>query len=287
MPSLKTLKGVPIFLALLLLATAARAEKLKERFDKTLPLKAGAKVELNNVNGVVTFEAWDRPEVRIEAVKWAQSSRTEVAKKALGQVRIQVSPTPAGLKIETKMPKHQDGFMDWLTGKSVSVGTDYHIRMPRQAVISADNVNGDLTLRGTRGGARLVNVNGAIAVEGFEGNLDAQTVNGGIVLTRLDGGVKATTVNGSIKAELGDISKDLRFETVNGGIDLRMPASSRLTLDASTHGGEIETEFRVAGGDPKKKNILKGPVNGGGRKVFIRTVNGGIQLSQLTQISKL
>jgi hypothetical protein len=282
MPSLKTLKGVPIFLALLLLAsTSAQAEKLKARFDKTVPLKAGAKVELENVNGVVTFEAWDRAEVRIEAEKWAESSRTDVAKKVLGQVQIQVSQTPGGLKIQTKMPQHQDGFMNWLMGNSASAGANYRIRVPRQAVIAAGNVNGDLKLTGTRGGAKLVNINGAIAVDTLQGNLDVETVNGQIALTGLDGSVKATTVNGGIKAELAEVSKDLRFETVNGGVDLRKPANSRMTLDAFMNHGTVESDFRVAGGDPKRKNILKGTVNGGGSKVYIRTINGGIQISEL------
>jgi Putative adhesin len=279
MPCIKTMKCLPIFLALLLVAGAARAEKLKERFEKTLPLKAGARVELENVNGPVTFEAWDRAEVRIEAEKWAESSRSDVAKKVLSQIRIQVSQTPGGLKIETKMPRDQDGFMDWLMGKSAAAGANYRIRVPRQAVIAAANVNGDLTLRGTRAGARLVNVNGAIAVNAVQGDVNAETVNGKIALTGLDGGVKATTVNGGIEAELAEISRDTHFETVNGGVAVRMPASSRLNLDASMVHGAVQSDFKVAGPSGKKKNILKGTVNGGGSKMTIRTVNGTIEIS--------
>lgn len=281
MPTLKTLKGVPIFLALLLLAGAARAEKLKERFDKTFPLKQGARVELGNVNGAVTFEAWDRNEVRVEAEKWAESKRPDVAKKAVGQLRIQVSQTPAGLKIQTRMPDNHGGYMDWLTGKEVSMGATYRVRVPRQAVIRADNVNGDLKLSGTQADAKLVNVNGAVSVNGVRGNVDVETVNGAVVLARLDGGVKATTVNGGINAELEDVSEDLRFETVNGGVKLRLPAGSRLTLDASMAHGVVQSELPVEGRNPKKGNVLKGDVNGGGNKVFIRTVNGAIQLSEL------
>jgi Putative adhesin len=282
MPSVKTMKGLPIFLALLLVAGAAQAEKLKERFDKTLPLKAGAKVELQNVNGVVTFEAWDRAEVRIEAEKWAESKRSDVAKKALGQVRIQVSQTPGGVKIQTKMPEDDEGLMDWLLGKEVNTGADYRVFVPRQAVISASNVNGDLTLRGTRSGARLVNVNGGIAVNGVQGNVSVETINGLIALTGLDGGVKATTVNGGIDAKLSDVAEDLWFETVNGAVSLRLPAGSRMTLDASMAHGVVESDFAVEGsGGAKKRNFLKGDVNGGGSTVVVRSVNGVIQISEV------
>ena len=281
MPSWKTMKTLPIFLGLLLLATAARAERLKERFDKTFPLKPGARVELGNVNGVVTFEAWDRDEVRVEAEKWAESSRSDVAKKALARVRIEVSQTPGVLKIQTRMPENNGGFMDWLLGKEVKLGATYRVRVPRQAVIDASNVNGDLKLAGTRGQAKLVNVNGAISINAVQGDLELQTVNGEIVLARADGGIQANTVNGGIKAELANVSEDLRFETVNGGVQIRMPAKSRLTLDASMAHGVVQSDFPVAGASKERRNVLRGNVNGGGKKVVIRTVNGPIQLSQL------
>lgn len=263
MPSVKTMKGLPIFLALLLGAGAARAEKLKERFDKTLPLKEGAKVELENVSGVVTFEAWDRAEVRVEAEKWAESKRSDVAKKALAEVRIQVTQTPGGVKIQTKMPEENGGVMDWLLGKEVSVGANYRVFVPRQAVVAANNVNGEITLRGTRGGGSL------------------QTINGQIKLAGLEGGIKATTVNGAINAELSDISDDLWLETVNGAVSLRLPAGSRMTLDASMVHGVVQSDFAVEGpGGAKKRNVLRGDVNGGGNKVVIRNVNGVIQISE-------
>lgn len=282
MPSWKTMKTLPIFLGLLLLAASAQAERLKERFDKTFPLKPGARVELGNVNGAVTFEAWDRDEVRVEAEKWVESDRLDVAKKALGEVRIQVSRTPAGLKIQTRTPENHGGFMDWLLGKEVKLGATYRVRVPRQAVIQADNVNGDLKVAGTRGGAKLVNVNGAISVNSVGGDLTLQTVNGEIALARTEGGIRANTVNGGIKADLDGVPGDLRFETVNGGVVIRMPASSRMTLDASMAHGVVQSEFPVAGaGGKTKRNSLKGDVNGGGNSVYIRTVNGVIQLSQL------
>ena len=122
---------------------------------------------------------------------------------------------------------------------------------------------------------------GALTVNALQGDLDLTTVNGKIAIAKANGAVRATTVNGGIEAELADVSDDLRFETVNGGVELRLPAGSRLTLDASMAHGVVRSDFQVAGADPKKRNVLKGDVNGGGSRVTIRTVNGGIQLSEL------
>lgn len=241
MPSLKTLKGVPIFLALLLVATAARAERVKERYEKTFPFQPGTRFQVLNTNGAVTLEAWDRNEIQVTAEKWAESRSPKVAKKTLDRMRIDVRQTPGHFLVWTQMP--DPGLMDWLQGKSASVGATYRIRVPRQAAIAAESSNGDITLAGTRGEAILENVNGAISVNAAQGKLS--------------------------------------LITVNGNIKVRVPAGSRMTLDASAPNGTVRSDFKVAGAGPKKKKVLQGTVNGGGEKVFIRSVNGTIQISKL------
>jgi len=62
----------------LLLATAEGGAleaqgKLTEEFHQTYPLSPGGSVELKNINGAVHITAWDRNEVKVDAVKYANS----------------------------------------------------------------------------------------------------------------------------------------------------------------------------------------------------------------------
>src|SRR6185436_3174219 len=107
-----TRKSVPLLCGLLLFAATAQAVTLKDRFDRTVPLKAGSQVSLSNVNGGVTFEAWDRNEVHIEAEKQVRAGSDDQARKLMAQIRIDVTPGPSGLRIDTRMPKREDG--GWL-----------------------------------------------------------------------------------------------------------------------------------------------------------------------------
>lgn len=273
-----------LFLAVLLLATAAaEAVTLKEPFNRTVPLRPGAEVRLSNVNGAVTLDAWDRDEVKIEAEKRVKTGNAGDAKKLMDQVRIEVTQDAKGVRIETKIPRRSNiGILDWLFGHEASVNVTYRLHVPRRAGLDLVNVNGGLTVSGTRGRARLETTNGALAVTDVQGDLEVATVNGGIDVHRSAGALRASTTNGSIDAELADFpaGSDLRFETTNGHVSLRLPRDARLSIDAATTNGRVQSDFSVEGGQPGKHS-LKGDINGGGGTLFIRTTNGGVDIAEL------
>lgn len=268
-----------VLFALLLAAASAQAVTLKERFDKTVPVQAGARVALANVNGGVTFAVWDRNEVRIEAEKQVRAGSDSEARKVMSQVRIEITQEAGGVRIATRTPKRNDGFFDWIFGNQVNVGVTYKVHVPRQAGIDAETVNGGISLNGTRGKVRLETVNGAIDIRNVAGDVDASTTNGAISAARIAGAVHAGTTNGAIEAELTDVpdGSDLRFETTNGSVTVRLPGSARLTVDAGTTNGGIDCDLPVEGGR-KTRRSLTGDINGGGGQLIVRTTNGGIDI---------
>ena len=282
MPTPKLRRILPLFFGVLLLATIAEAVTLKEAFDRTVPLRPGAEVRLANVNGGVTVEAWDRDEVRIQAEKRVKAGSTAVAQKIMGQVRIDVAQDAKGLRIETRLPRRDNGFFDWLFGNDASMSVTYHVHVPRRARLDVESVNGGLTVTGTRGKARMETTNGGIDLTDVQGDLELTTVNGGINVRRSSGALRAETTNGSIEAELSDFpdGSDLRLETTNGHVALRLPRDARLSIDAATTNGRVQSDFTVEGGQPGKHS-LRGEINGGGGKLYVRTTNGGIEIAEL------
>ncbi|HEV8577797.1 MAG TPA: DUF4097 family beta strand repeat-containing protein [Thermoanaerobaculia bacterium] len=271
-----------LLLGLLLVAATAEAATLKEPFNRTVPLRAGAEVRLSNVNGAVTVESWDRTEVKIEAEKKVKAGSAERAREIMEKVRIEIVQDAGGVRIETKIPKQGNGFFDWIFGNEASVGVTYRLHVPRRAALDLVSVNGGLTVTGTRGKARLETTNGGIDVADVEGELELGTVNGGIDVRRSAGALRATTTNGSIEAELTDLpdTSDLTFETTNGHVSLRLPREARLSIDAATTNGRVHSEFAVEGGQPGKHR-LRGDINGGGGKLYIRTTNGGVDITEI------
>ncbi|MFL6237644.1 MAG: DUF4097 family beta strand repeat-containing protein [Thermoanaerobaculia bacterium] len=276
-------KSVPLLCGLLLVAAAAQAVTLKDRFDQTVPLKPGSQVSLSNVNGGVTFEAWDRNEVHIEAEKQVRAGSDDQARKLMSQIKIDVVPGSSGLRIDTRMPKREDGgwLADLFNGGNVNVGVTYKVHVPRQSSLAIVNSNGALQVTGTQGNAQLRTSNGGLTVQGVSGDLTLKTSNGHISVARSEGAVKAETSNGGIDAELTRYSGDeLSFETSNGAVSIRLPRDSRFTVDAATSNGSVQSDFPVDGGRPGKHS-LKGTVNGGGPALYVRTSNGGVRIHEI------
>ena len=271
-------------LSLTLLAAAAQAETLTEKFSKTWPLAANGSLSLENVNGNVTFEAWDRNEVQVDAEKKVKAGSKEDAQKILSQIKIDVQAEPSAIHIETVMPKKgENGFWNMLFGGGdVNAGVTYNVKLPRGAVVDADTVNGNVRLSGTRGSGKIETTNGRIEVDGTSGALALSSTNGGIKVTRSEGTIKASTTNGRIDAELTRVAegRDFGFSSTNGGVTVRLPRDARLSVDVATTNGGIDSDFDLAGGE-SRRGRLSGDINGGGGKLKIRTTNGSVDIEEI------
>src|SRR5215217_6847861 len=65
-----------------------------EKFEQSYALSKNGNVSVSNVNGSILVEAWDRDEVRLEAIKTADSKET------LADVEIKISSTPDSFSVE-------------------------------------------------------------------------------------------------------------------------------------------------------------------------------------------
>jgi hypothetical protein len=143
---------------------------------------------------------------------------------------------------------------------------------------------------------KLSTVNdGDIAVRGIDGDLELQNTNGDVSALDVSGAVVAHTVNGEVKVTLGrvDPKAAMAFSTLNGDVDVTVPADTRASLRMRSDNGEIYSDFDVQLGPPEAKvtqgrsggryrleveREVRGTVNGGGPEIQLRTFNGDIYL---------
>jgi hypothetical protein len=144
-------------------------------------------------------------------------------------------------------------------------------------------VNTSLKINCTHGGIKVEGVHGEIDVSGIHGNID---------LTNVGGTVIANTTHGYIKAGMDsvDASKPLSFVTLDGNVDVTLPADLRATLKMKTLHGDIWSDFDVkltGGGGPISRGAagrmhiefdrtVTGTINGGGTEITLSTINGRI-----------
>jgi DUF4097 and DUF4098 domain-containing protein YvlB len=221
---------------------------VEEQFHQSYPLASGGRVSLDNINGNVKVTAWDRDEVRVDAVKRASS------RDRLDEARIVVDSSPDAIRIQTR---YADSNLE-----NDAAYVEYRLNIPRQAQV--DEI-------------RLVN--GSLGVDGLSGDVRASTVNGSIKASNLTGDAKISTVNGRVEANfnrLGEASS-IYLNSVNGNIEVSLPHDAHADFTANNVTGNINNDF----GFPVERgpfigSKLKASWKGGGTRIKVRNVNGNI-----------
>jgi Toastrack DUF4097 len=243
-------------------AAAPAFEPQQNEFHWREPLAAGRVIEIKGINGNVEATPASGGEVEVVAVKRARRSnpeevRIEVVRHADGVTICAVYPTPEGREPNTCQPGPND--RSHVQNNDVSV--NFTVRVPAGVRFTGKTVNG------------------RVEAEGLSADVEARTVNGGINVSTT-GLARATTVNGSIRVSMGNVnwSDELAFKTVNGGIDLSVPASLSAQVQAKTVNGDISTDFPITVTGTFSRRRLSGTVGAGGRELVLETVNGSVNL---------
>lgn len=241
--------------AVFILALAAHASDhpgaLTEEFHQTYAITPDGRVELDNINGGVKVLTWDRNEVKVDAVKFADT------KEKLDELKIEVDSGKEYVSIRTKF-QHDD----WGSHNNPG-GIEYTLTVPR--TIRLDEI-------------KLIN--GSLDVTGVSGEVRASSINGRVETHDLAGRAKLSTINGRLEARFSQLSgKDVELSSVNGSVELTIPSDSNAEVEASTVSGGITNDFglhvnnhRFVGHD------LRGELGNGGTHIKLEDVNGRIEI---------
>ena len=199
-----------------------------------------------------------------------KARRDEKAKKIAGMK--QLGGSSSGLEIE------EDDNVVEISAQSWKAATDLVIQVP---------VATSLEIRST--------MDGAVAVEGVSGEVDVNNINGPVTVKNVSGNTLVHTVNGDITVALTRVAGDkpLSFSTMNGDIDVTLPADARASLKMKSEQGEIYTDFDInltrqpaRSETPERTEqgrfritfdkSLYGQINGGGPEATFNTFSGDI-----------
>jgi len=242
------LRGLVLLAAIACLVFPAGAAD--ENFHQIYPLAAGGSFALENVNGSVQVEGWNRDEVEVSAVKTAGSDSRD-----LEQVKIEVDHShPGQVAVHTRYPQ----------GEGAEVAVEYHVHVPYRILLgSIETVNGSVTVRGVEGGGELRSVNGNVEVFDSSGRFSEKTTNG------------------NLRLELRQLMAGgpMNLETVNGSVVLGLPEGARADLNVLAMNGDFYSELPVtSAASQSAARAYHAKLGAGGGEISVRTINGGIRL---------
>jgi len=257
-PRLATWMGAIVgTLCALAFATQGHASegRLTEEFHHTYPLAAGGRIDLDNISGAVHITGWDQNEVKLDAVKSANT------KERLDEAEIEVDASSDYISIRTKYRDHD---LTWNNpGWNNPASVEYRLMVPRAARLDEIKlINGDLDIAGVTGAAWASCVNGQLSAKGLQGR------------------AKLSTVNGRMQVEFErSTNSSLELSSVNGPLEVTLPSDANAEIEASTVNGGIHNDLgihvvhhRWVGHD------MHAELGSGGPHVRLSNVNGRIEV---------
>lgn len=240
----------------------------------TVPLSSPSQpvtIKANLLSGSITVTAGTGSEVVVTTTENDRSSRRS-GRDAVpaGMTRIGSRP---GMNIE------EDHNVITISSGSFGADADLVIQTPVNTSLQIKTINGK-----------------AIEVTGINGDHEIESTNGAIKLTNVSGTVVAHTLNGGVTASLDRITgnKPMSFTSLNGKVDVTLPADTKARLRLKSDNGSIYSDFDVRMEPDASKPVVEdsrgqggkykisidravtGTINGGGPEYTFQTMNGNI-----------
>jgi hypothetical protein len=228
--------------------SAAPCFGISKDFNQSYPLQPGGSFELQNVNGPVEVQGWDRNVVEIHAVKVAKEKEAD-----LDRVSIEVDARPNAVAVITRYPQNE----------GVEVSVEYTVHVPHGAHVE-----------------HIGTVNGTLKIAGVDSVAELRTVNGNIEVYEGGGSVHARTTNGNLHLEFSHVMDDkgMTAETTNGSLLLAVPQDTQANLEARSLNGNFYSELPLALESSQRPREMHGKFGKGGAPIRLNTVNGGIRV---------
>jgi hypothetical protein len=227
------------------------AYAIERNWVKCFALPPGGSVSVENVDGDIQVEGWDHAEVEATV-----AMRSSSARDRLDDIRVAVEAKPGSLSFHTLYPGDLE--------KPVRV--DYRLRVPRQVRL-----------------AELSTLQGAIVVREVEGSMKARSLHGDIKGLNVTGSVEARALTGNILValrSLPDPQAHVKLETINGNLDLLVPAQVNADLELTTVAGRILGNFPTQVSSVPGDSTRHARLGEGGAHFELRTVRGNIVVGE-------
>ena len=259
------------FIALVLGCVALVLAQDTQKETETIPFSnpsAPHKLDVELMMGNVTVKGYDGRDVVIEYstngnVNYYRRGRAQEAPppgmhRIGGNRAVEVSESNNTVTIKTNFP----------------MSGDFNIQVPADTSVTVKTLTGR-----------------AITIDNISGEIEASNMNGQVTVTNASGPVVASSMNGKVTASLNRVppGKDMSFSTMNGIVDVTLPADAKANFKMRADNGDIYTDFDVKldaqnpivvtrPGKPKIKGegMQSGTINGGGPEIQFTTFNGRI-----------
>jgi len=211
-------------------------------------------------------------DVRV-TVRWAGDRNDNERRKVRVNFRIAM-PRKFNLDLRT-IGSARVGDLDG-TVKAVMKGGSIQFRNVTGPV-TARTDGGSISLRDVGGDLDATSNGGSVAAGRVNGKVVARANGGSVAIDEATDAIDAKAAGGSVAAYISKQPRsDSKLIAEAGNVELRLPESIAVNMDASCSAGRLSSDFSLNG--HQDENRLKGTINGGGPLVMVRASAGNIYI---------
>lgn len=275
-------------------ASLAAYAETEERLNKSFKAQPGGQLVIDVDFGSIEVTPSGGSEITVDVVRKVDRGDKKSEEAFLKERPVTISQDGNTLTVRSR---GESKSWSW-RGRQRTEGK-YTVKVPAQFNTDVRTSGGSIAVSGLRGDAKVKTSGGSIRLAELRGNVNANTSGGSIhardvegpMTVKTSGGainienakgkVDALTSGGSVSASFqSPINDEVELKTSGGGVTLKVPEGSAFDLDASTSGGSVSSDLAVKTDGKPKRTSLRGPVNGGGKPVVLRTSGGNVRIKK-------
>jgi DUF4097 and DUF4098 domain-containing protein YvlB len=228
------------------------------------------------INGGITVRGYDGKDAIIESHgRSGGDSHRHRPERTDGMHRLDVSGS--GLQVEESDNTITVG-VGW---RGINNDTEIVIQVPYNTSVKLSTTNG-----------------GDLIVDHMTGDVELNNTNGNATATHISGSAIVHALNGKVLASLDRVTPDkpMSFSSLNGDIDVTLPADVKARVKLKSDNGEVYSDFDVKLDASARQPVVEdrrsehgryrvrfdratyGTINGGGPEVQLTTFNGNIYI---------
>ncbi|HEY7545604.1 MAG TPA: DUF4097 family beta strand repeat-containing protein [Blastocatellia bacterium] len=229
----------------LALAGAAAAQD----FQKNYNLGANGQIRIGNISGDVEVTGYNGSAVIVTAYKEGRDRDV---------VEIEDRSSASRVDVRARYPENC---------RRCDVSVRFEVKVPQSMSFDFDGIS---------------SVSGNVKIRSVTGSLRASSVSGTVRIEDVTGTVSASSVSGNVEVDINRLegTDDMKFSSVSGNVNVRMPEGLDAQVSMSTLSGALDTDFPV---EVKEKRYgpgrsASGRVGDGSRQLHMSSVSGNISL---------
>ena len=248
-----------LFVAMLGVGCTRPDTSLYHRESRTAPFPDGGVLEVHTVDGAISVEGWNRPELEVEA---------RIRQGGGEPVTWTMNSSGARTRVEAHVPPGSGGAIHFILHVPHDLQGEFH------------TTSGAIHAEGLKGRLRFETGSGAMSLQDMAGSVDASTGEGAVVIKDVTGGLDVRVGAGALSASnLDGEGQGIRLRTGHG--ELRVSLGVATGHIRALAGGDGLVSMKHRGAVIEKSattQVVEATIPGSAQLITLESGNGSVTI---------